>query len=54
MPEPTTAALKARITELEELLEKVLPVVRLTPYVKLTARISDALQQKGWFNKDQI
>lgn len=40
------AQLKARIALLEELLTRALPVIRLTPYVKLTARIAEALGAK--------
>ena len=42
----TEAQMRERIAILEELLTKALPVVRLTPYVILTARIQAALENK--------
>jgi hypothetical protein len=42
----TEAQMRERIALLEELLTRALPVVRLTPYVKLTARIAEALGVK--------
>ena len=49
----TEAALKERIRELEAVLERALPVVRLTAYVKLAALIEATLQNKGT-NSDRI